>query len=79
MFIFFSAEDPDPLDPQDFGFLDPDPQKYADPQVVYLEGFFTGSLALRYLSISKVKMRFNWNLVKGRHLLFDDDSSPYDS
>ena len=28
-----SSEDPDPLDPQDFGFLDlnPDPQKYADP------------------------------------------------
>ena len=26
-----STEDPDPLDPQDFGFLDPDPdpQKYA--------------------------------------------------
>ena len=46
--------------------------------VVYLGGFVTRSLALRYLSISKVKMRFNWNLVKGRHLLFDD-SSPYDS
>ena len=31
--IFASAQDPDPLDPQDFGFLDPnpDPQKYADP------------------------------------------------
>ena len=26
-----SAYDPDPLDPQDFGFLDPDPQKYANP------------------------------------------------
>ena len=24
--------DPDPLDPQDFGFLDQDPQKYADPK-----------------------------------------------
>ena len=23
----------DPLDPQDFGFLDPDPQKYADPRI----------------------------------------------
>ena len=23
----------DPLDPQDFGLLDPDPQKYADPQI----------------------------------------------
>ena len=22
-----------PLDPQDFGFLDPDPQKYADPRI----------------------------------------------
>ena len=21
------------LDPQDFGFLDPDPQKYADPRI----------------------------------------------
>ena len=28
-----SAQDPDPLDPQDFGFLDPDPQKYEDPQI----------------------------------------------
>ncbi len=26
--------DPDPLDPQDFNFLDPDPQKYADPQIL---------------------------------------------
>ena len=25
--------DPDPLDPQDFGFLVPDPQKYADPRI----------------------------------------------
>ena len=25
--------DPDPLDPQDFGFLDQDPQKYADPRI----------------------------------------------
>ena len=25
--------DPDPLDLQDFGFLDPDPQKYADPRI----------------------------------------------
>ena len=29
----FSAQDPDPLDPQDFGFLDPEPQKYADPRI----------------------------------------------
>ena len=30
-----SAQDPDPLDLQDFGFLDPDPdpQKYADPRI----------------------------------------------
>ena len=30
-----SALDPDPLDPQDFGFLDPDPhlQKYAFPRI----------------------------------------------
>ena len=28
-----SAQDPDPLDPQDFGFLDPDLQKYADQQI----------------------------------------------
>ena len=28
-------QDPDPLDPQDFGFLDPDtdPQKYADTRI----------------------------------------------
>ena len=35
--VYISAQnpdslDPDPLDPQDFGFLDPDPQKYADPK-----------------------------------------------
>ena len=30
-----SAQDPDQLDPQDFGFLDPnpDPQKYGDPRI----------------------------------------------
>ena len=30
-----SALDPDPLDPQDFGFmdLDPDSQKYVDPWI----------------------------------------------
>ena len=30
-----SAQDPDldPLDLQDFGFLDPDPQKYANPRI----------------------------------------------
>ena len=27
-FLIISA-----LDPQDFGFLDPDPQKYADPRI----------------------------------------------
>ena len=27
-----SAWDPDPLDLKDFGFLDPDPQKYVDPR-----------------------------------------------
>ena len=32
-FTFPSAQDPDPLDPQDFGFLDPDPQKYTDPRI----------------------------------------------
>ena len=31
-FVVTSAQDPDP-DPQDFGFLDPDPQKYADLQI----------------------------------------------
>ena len=33
--IRISALDPDtdPLDPQDFGFLDMDPQKYADPRI----------------------------------------------
>jgi len=28
-----SAKDTDQLDPQDFGFLDPDPQKYTDPRI----------------------------------------------
>ena len=33
--VFSSAydQDPDPLDPQDFCFVDPDPQKYADPWI----------------------------------------------
>ena len=30
--------DPDPLDPQDFGFLDLDPQKYADPRIRIQKG-----------------------------------------
>ena len=29
----FSALDPDPLDPQDSGFLEQAPRKYADPQI----------------------------------------------
>jgi len=28
-----SAKELDPLDPQDFGFLDPDPQKHADSRI----------------------------------------------
>ena len=28
-----SEQDPDPLDPPDLGFLDPDPQKCADPRI----------------------------------------------
>ena len=34
-FELSSAQDTDPLDPQDFGFLDPDPdqQKYGDPRI----------------------------------------------
>ena len=34
-FVVTSAQDPDPdlLDPQDFGFLDPDPQKYTDLRI----------------------------------------------
>ena len=31
--IYISAQDPDLLDPQDFGFLDPDPPKYADSRI----------------------------------------------
>ena len=30
-FLSISAQDPDPLDPKDFGLLDPDPETYADP------------------------------------------------
>ena len=33
MTVRLSAKDPVPWDPQDFGFLDPDPQKYADPRI----------------------------------------------
>ena len=33
LLIVTNAKDPDPLDTQDFGFLDPDPQKYADPRI----------------------------------------------
>ena len=31
--LYISALDPDPLDPKDFSFLDPDPQKYADLRI----------------------------------------------
>ena len=31
--FYISAQDPEPLDPQHLGFLDPDPEKYADPQI----------------------------------------------
>ena len=35
MSILTSAQDqdPDPLDPQDFGFMDPDTQQYGDPWI----------------------------------------------
>ena len=31
--LIFCPFDPDSLDPQDFSFLDPDPQKYSDPRI----------------------------------------------
>ena len=31
--LYCSVLDPDPLDPKDFSFLNPDPQKYADPRI----------------------------------------------
>ena len=31
LFVLIIVYDPDPLDPQDFAFLDPDPQNYTDP------------------------------------------------
>ena len=31
--VNISAQDQDPLDPQHFGFLGVDPQKYADPRI----------------------------------------------
>ena len=33
MIVYHSAWNLDPLDPQDFGFLDPDPTKLADPRI----------------------------------------------
>ena len=32
-YIIVSAYDPNPLDPQCFGFLDPDSPNYADPRI----------------------------------------------
>ena len=32
-FISDQATDPDPLGPQEFGFLDPDPQEYIDTRI----------------------------------------------
>ena len=33
LLVCISAMDPDPLNPQDFGYLDPNPQKYADQRI----------------------------------------------
>ena len=43
LFVCIIALDPDPdtLGPQEFGFLDPDPQKYADPRIRMLEKIST--------------------------------------
>ena len=52
-----SAEDPesDPLDPQDFGFLDPDPQKYADPRIRIQGAKYQPKTATKKNLISKPK------------------------
>ena len=68
-----SALDPDPLDPQDFGLLDPDPQKYTDPDprskistknckktflLLKLSSFLDGSSSFRIkISEKKIKLK----------------------
>ena len=51
----WSAQDPDPLDPQDFGFLDPDPQKYADPRIRIQGGKYQPKTAKKKNLILKLK------------------------
>ena len=33
IYVLRSVKDPNPLDLQEFGFVDPDPQKYAYPRI----------------------------------------------
>ena len=35
--VLFSAQDPNPLDPQHFGILDPDPQKVQKQRGIYIK------------------------------------------
>ena len=50
-------KDPDPLDPQDFGFLDPDPdpQKYADPRIRIQGAKYQPKTAKKKILLSKPK------------------------
>ena len=51
----FSAQDPDPdlLDPQDFGFLDPDPQKYVDLRIRIQGAKYQPKTAVKNFLLSK--------------------------
>ena len=51
-----SAYDLDPLDPQDLGFLDPDPRQYADLRGKILTKYWTKMLTLKTQTIEKMEI-----------------------
>ena len=48
-------QDLDPLDPEHFGLLDPDPQKYADPRIWIQDANFQLKTANKNLMLSNPK------------------------
>ena len=51
-----SAQDLDPSDPEDFGFLEPNPHKYADPGIRIQEAKYQPKTAKKCL-LSKPKFK----------------------
>ena len=65
------GQDPDPLDPQDFGFLDQDPQKYPNPRgKISTKNCKKYSLFLNGSTSFKIKICKKKNKIKNLKIIF---------